>query len=106
MSRGKRITARGCLQEAGADLYLIQDDGTRVEVTGAKLDEYKGHEAEVGGERRSRTIAISVSGCGVQCGAASGNHSQKLQRPGSQLEQDIQLKLSIHFGWCLRCQAI
>jgi len=62
VSRGKRITARGCLQEAGADLYLIQDDGTRVEVTGAKLDEYKGHEAEVGGERRSRTIAISVSG--------------------------------------------
>ena len=105
-ARGKRIISRGCLQQSGADLYLTQDDGKQVGVTGAKPDEYSGHEVEVSGERSRESDRDIRIWCGVQCGAASGNQSQKRQRLGSQLEQDIPLNLSIHFCWCLRRRAI
>jgi hypothetical protein len=58
----KEITATGCLQQSGAYLYLTQDDGTQIEVRGQKLDEYKGHEVEVSGERSSKAIDTTVSG--------------------------------------------
>jgi hypothetical protein len=56
------MTASGCLQQSGAYLYLSQDDGTQIQVTGPKLEEYKGHEVEVSGERRSKAIDTTVSG--------------------------------------------
>lgn len=58
----KEITATGCLQQSGAYLYLTQDDGTQIQVTGPKLDEYKGREVEVSGERSSKAIDTTVSG--------------------------------------------
>jgi hypothetical protein len=58
----KEITTAGCLQQSGAYLYVTQNDGTQVQVTGPKLDEYKGHEVEISGERSSKTIDTTVSG--------------------------------------------
>jgi hypothetical protein len=58
----KEITATGCLQESGAYLYLTQTDGTRIQVTGPNLDQYKGHEVEVSGKRSSKAIDTTVSG--------------------------------------------
>ena len=59
MSRGEKVVAYSRREPT---FISLRTNGTQVEVTGAKLDEHKGHEAEVGGERRSRTIATSVSG--------------------------------------------
>jgi hypothetical protein len=58
----KEVTASGCLQQSGAYLYLTQNDGTQIQVIGPKLDEYKGHEVEVSGERSSKAIDTTVSG--------------------------------------------
>ena len=54
------------MQQSGAYLYLTHDDATQIQVTGPKLDDYKGHEIEVSSERRSKAIDTTVSG------AASG----------------------------------
>ena len=75
--QAKEITATGCLQQSGAYLYLTHDDGTQIQVTGPKLDGYKGHVIEVSGERSSKAIDTTVSG------AASSAQSSKLRTSGT-----------------------
>ena len=58
----QEVAVSGCLQQSGAYLYLTQDDGTRIQVTGSKLGEYKGHEVELTGKRSSKAIDTTVTG--------------------------------------------